>query len=103
MSSNDSGMDSMATILKFEMPESLQRSERPFAEHGAEIIIFPGVRYERWAEQSEMTPGHCERSLTEPPNRPSRVDTPRRSRTGTAAAPKRSRQPRKRDVLELAD
>lgn len=46
----------MATILKFcasEKPASSDLPRRLKASAGAEIVIFPGIRYEYWADKDE--------------------------------------------------
>jgi hypothetical protein len=41
----------MAKILSFRTPEFRSGYEaRQCADHSAEIILFPGVRYERWGD-----------------------------------------------------
>lgn len=46
----------MATILQFECrPGTRQKARRPGK--GAEIVIFPGVRYERWSDEADLKPG----------------------------------------------
>ena len=58
---------------------------------GAEVIIFPGVRYERWGQQPPVATGGAAGT-----NAP--VDgATRRGRNGTAAGAKRA----PRDWLEL--
>lgn len=45
----------MATIHRIE-PTSARRGNSPNTDHlplSAEIILFPGVRYERWADTQE--------------------------------------------------
>ncbi|MGE3914969.1 MAG: hypothetical protein AB7F78_04655 [Hyphomicrobiaceae bacterium] len=50
----------MATILEFrpscEGPATRPRSQRRRS-RSAEIVIFPGVRYERWAEPEKKPDG----------------------------------------------
>lgn len=44
----------MADILAFPTPERKSRSSRAAkGRPAAEIVIFPGVRYERWVETDE--------------------------------------------------
>jgi hypothetical protein len=44
----------MATIVEFRASQSrYQTASRPAYGASAEIVIFPGVRYERWAEPAE--------------------------------------------------
>jgi hypothetical protein len=40
----------MATILEFRQGERRNASRRSGSDTPAEIVFFPGVRYERWAE-----------------------------------------------------
>jgi hypothetical protein len=40
----------MATILEFRQGQKLSGSRRGANQSPAEIIFFPGVRYERWDE-----------------------------------------------------
>ena len=43
----------MATILKFRgHQEHDRRKTEPQSRSSAEIIIFPGIRYERWEEEA---------------------------------------------------
>jgi hypothetical protein len=45
----------MATIHQFKSVDRTKRPARaPVPETGAEIIFFPGVRYERWAEKAAI-------------------------------------------------
>jgi len=70
----------MAKILAFR-PEEQRRHESACAarEHGsAEVIVFPGVRYERWNEAGDAEPMR-------------------------QAATKKRRLDQRRDVLELAE
>lgn len=47
----------MAEILKFVWKDPALRRGRDVAERGAcEIVIFPGVRYERWTESTPPAP-----------------------------------------------
>jgi hypothetical protein len=50
----------MATVLEFRYPAQTRayaRSNRNGRTTSAEIVLFPGVRYERWEEASqEMKP-----------------------------------------------
>ena len=44
----------MATILKFRLsnrPQESSSSEQTHRQLAAEIVIFPGVRYERWKDE----------------------------------------------------
>jgi hypothetical protein len=69
----------MATILTFR-PGEMRRDASGLgsAATSAEVIVFPGVRYERWDEASE-------------------------ARGQLAGATKKRSPSRQRDVLELAD
>jgi hypothetical protein len=69
----------MATILTFR-PGELRRDARDLgsAAASAEVIVFPGVRYERWDEARE-------------------------AQAQLAGASKKRSPSRQRDVLELAD
>jgi hypothetical protein len=48
----------MATILEFRAQQSrFQAAAVPKAQSGsAEVVIFPGVRYERWSEEAAAKP-----------------------------------------------
>lgn len=43
----------MATILEFRASNSDQTAQRRRPERTAEIVIFPGIRYERWSARDE--------------------------------------------------
>ena len=48
----------MATVLEFRYPaqtRAFARSDRNGRTTSAEIVFFPGVRYERWEEASAQT------------------------------------------------
>ena len=52
----------MAQILSFRTPEFRSGTVTSrHEEHSAEVILFPGVRYERWAEGNAAS-GRDERS-----------------------------------------
>ena len=45
----------MAKILKFRLPEASRQGRRSSrGAEPAEIVIFPGVRYERWGDAHEQ-------------------------------------------------
>ena len=48
----------MATILEFRAHQSRSSSAagRLAAGAGAEIVFFPGVRYERWSDEPQQKP-----------------------------------------------
>lgn len=98
----------MATILEFQRSGSAPRDARAeaggAAQAGAEIIIFPGVRYERWDDApagDDAGPAHDDFvSVDEQPKTRRRAAASGRSAT---AARKKPRTERKRDVLEIPD
>jgi hypothetical protein len=46
----------MATILEFRQGQKLSGSRRNTSETPAEIVFFPGVRYERWQDTVQAKP-----------------------------------------------
>jgi hypothetical protein len=42
----------MATIHQLRLPDTPRTLRGPVPSAGAEIIFFPGVRYERWSEKT---------------------------------------------------
>lgn len=59
----------MATILKFDAPERTAGTSQPRrlqVRQSAEIVIFPGVRYEYWQEPKEATGQQVKRDRLEP-------------------------------------
>lgn len=53
----------MAQILRFSAPEyrNTVPSQRVGGDETAEVIIFPGVRYERWTELHDDQTSRCGR------------------------------------------
>jgi len=98
----------MATILEFQRsgiaPRDATSNSGEAAQAGAEIIIFPGVRYERW---EDTPPGEDagiglddDDVLDASPKTRRRATASGRSAT---AARKKPRAERKRDILEIPD
>jgi hypothetical protein len=52
------GDDRMASILEFRQPalQSRQVTTKSDAAGSADIVLFPGVRYERWGEGEPAKP-----------------------------------------------
>jgi hypothetical protein len=46
----------MATILEFRQGQKLSSSRRSAGDTPAEIVFFPGVRYERWDDTAAVRP-----------------------------------------------
>lgn len=94
----------MATILQFRQTVPATRSESSDGlVTGAEIIIFPGIRYERWDEgdAAHTDVSELDASIDHAPK-------PRRRASGgggvsAASQRKRSKPQRKRDILEIPD
>ena len=45
----------MATIIEFPVQDARLASRRKSAHATAEVVIFPGIRYEYWEERSERS------------------------------------------------
>lgn len=59
----------MATILKFDAAERVQNPSEPRRlrlQKSAEIVIFPGVRYEYWPEPEAPARAAVERDRLDP-------------------------------------
>ena len=63
----------MALIISLRRNLDLQDAPNAFAagdtphrpaRHQAEVILFPGVRYERWQEQADCDRGELDRDVT---------------------------------------
>jgi hypothetical protein len=98
----------MATILEFIKPGATPREAQPStqasAEAGAEIIIFPGVRYERWDDTETGIASRVAIEVIEDGS--DGAAPPRRaavSSRSAAATRKKPRTERKRDILEIPD
>lgn len=91
----------MATILEFARSSAAPRDQQTSSmiEGGAEIIIFPGVRYERWEEPASATDEADAMDVDDTPKPRRRSGS---GRTVTAAR-KKPRAERKRDILEIPD
>ena len=46
----------MATILEFPQSDHVARGSENGSGHACEIIIFPGIRYERWEDAAPPSP-----------------------------------------------
>jgi hypothetical protein len=52
----------MASILEFRKSLFRSRPHAPGEKASADIVLFPGVRYERWAEEPPQQPQRSRRN-----------------------------------------